>query len=265
MPAVNPTKLKIQLDALMVFFNAPTDFHRELSAFFSLYANRALRFGDTVPAKPLIKMYHLPFPIIRQLRLDLKHEITKDPENALRCVDELWQDPYLEVKETAIFILGHTKCDPPEAILNRLNQWLNEDIEKELKTAILSTGTYTLQTLFPQVWEDFIKSFLIRTDPKNIALGLQGLAEGINNPEFNNFPIVFRLVSDTIQEPQPEYRGTLITLIEALAKRLPIETAYFLRQAISISNSPQLSRLIKGCLPFFPEDIQKDLSASSRK
>jgi hypothetical protein len=265
MPAVNPTQLKIQLDALMFFFNAPPDFHRELSVLFSLYANRALRFGDTVPAKPLIRMYHLPFPIIRQLRLDLQQEITKDPENALACADELWQDPYLEVKETAIFILGHTILDPPEPILNRLHQWLNEDIEKELRRSILSTGTYTLQTHFPQNWEDFIKSFLLKSDSKNIALGLQGLAEGINNPEFNNFPIVFRLVSNTIQEPQPEYRGTLITLIESLAKRLPIETAYFLRQAISISNSPQLSRLIKGCLPFFPDDIQKDLSASVRK
>jgi len=264
MPAVNPTQLRFQLDALMGFFYVPPAFHRELSAFFSLYANRALRFGDTVPAKPLIKMYHLPFPIIRQLRLDLKHEITKDPKTALTCADELWQDPYLEVKEIAIYILGHTKLNPPEPILNRLHQWLNEDIEKELRTSILSMGTYTLQTHFPQDWEDFIKSFLLKSDPKNIALGLQGLAEGINNPEFNNFPIVFRLVSDTIQEPQPEYRGTFINLIEALAKRLPIETAYFLRQAISLSNSPQLSRLIKGCLPFFPEDIQKDLSASVR-
>lgn len=265
MTAVNPTQLRIQMDALMGVFESPEVFHGELSNLFGLYANLALRFGDGVPSQPLIKMYHLPFPVIRQLRLDLKREVAKDPEKALTLADELWPDPYLEIKETAIFILGHTPVNQPEPILNRLNQWLYEDIEKDLRTALLSIGTYTLQTLFPQDWEDFIKSFLIKTDPKQIIIGLQGLTEGIKNPDFNNFPIVFRLVSDQIQEPKAEYRVTLINLIEALADRLPVETAYFLRQAHSISNSPQLTRLIKQCLPFFPDDVQKSLSASVRK
>jgi len=265
MPAVNPTQLKFQLDALMGYFYEPEDFHRELSDLFSRYANLALRFGDEAPTQPFMEIYHLPFPVIRQLRLDLRREINRNPQVALLLADELWQDAYLEVKETAIYILGQTPTDDPKLILERINLWLDEDIEKALKTEILSAGTHLLQTHFPKDWEDFIKSFLVKDQIKNINLGLQGLTEGLKNPEFTNIPIVFRLVSDFIQEPQAEYRGALINLIEALADRLPVETAYFLRQALSISQSSELPRLIKNCLEFFPEDVRENLSSSVRR
>lgn len=265
MPAVNPTQLKFQLDELMGDFNNPPDFHRDLSELFSRYANLALRFGEEIPTKPFMDMYHLPFPVVRQLRLDLKREINRDPQSALPLADELWQDAYLEVKETAIFILGQAPVDDPVPVLERLHRWLDEDVEKALKTEILATGTKTLQTSFPKDWEDFIKTFLLIEDIKKINLGIQGLTEGLKNPEFTNFPIVFRLISDFIQEPQTAYRGALINLIEALADRLPVETAYFLRQALSISQSSELPRLIKQCLGFFPEDVRESLSSSVRK
>ena len=265
MPAVNPTQLRFQLDELMGFFNDPADFHRELSDLFSRYANLALRFGEEIPPKPFINMYHLPFPVIRQLRLDLKQAINIDPQSAKALVDELWQDPYLEVKETAIFIFGQIPYSDPTPILEQVNAWLDSEIEIVLKEEILSMGTHTLQTRFQNDWEDLLKSLLAKKSEKPIYLGLYGLTEGLKNPDFKNFPIAFRLISDFVLEPQAAYRGALIDLIKVLANRSPVETAYFLRQTLSLSQSPELPRLIKQCLAFFPDDIQENLSSIVRK
>ena len=71
MPAVNPTRLRFQIDELMHNFASPPEFHRNLRDLFSLYANRTLRYGDSTEVKPLIPMYNLPTPVIRQLQTDL--------------------------------------------------------------------------------------------------------------------------------------------------------------------------------------------------
>jgi len=262
MPAVNPTQLRFQLDALLGIFSDPAGFHHELSDLFSKYANLALRFGKEVPPKPLINMYHLPFPVIRQLRLDLTKSVIKDPQSAKALVAELWSDPYLEVKETAIFIFGQIPFSDPKPIIEQIKVWLDSDIEKVLKEEILSMGTHTLKTCFQTDWEGLLKTLLSKKSEKMIYLGLYGLSEGLKSPEFYNFPIAFRLISDIISEPKVVYRSALVNLIEVLANRSPVETAYFLRQTLSLSQSSELPRLIKQCLGFFPGDIQENLKSS---
>lgn len=262
MPAINPSRLRFQITGLIYFFQSPPEFHHRLRDFFSQYANLTLRFGDSIQSRSLSPMYHLPPPIIRQLELDLKPHINGDPTAALAIADELWKDEYFEVQQIALFILGITPLDDPEPILERLHQWLTPELDHALTIYLFSTGTLRLQTAFPDIWESFIKSYLTQDDPEMIAIGLNGLAEGLTNPTFKNLPAIFRLVSPFIREPQREHIRELAHLIEALAKRSSTETAFFLRQALSVSESPETRRLIKQCLPLFPESIQQDLKSS---
>jgi hypothetical protein len=79
MTAVNPTRLRHQIQELIAFFDAPLEFHQALRTLFSLYANYSLRFGESASIRPLILMYHLPHPVMRQLNFDLQPRIDSRP------------------------------------------------------------------------------------------------------------------------------------------------------------------------------------------
>ena len=265
MPAVDPARLRFQITNLIETFNDPPAFHRQLSDLFSFYANRTLRFGSSAQPEPNIPAYNLPHPVIRQLELDLKPLINADPQTALNLADELWDDPYFEVKQVAIFILGTVPVGTPEPIRQRIDEWLTPKLDRALSSYLLSTGTLNLQLSFPEAWETFVQSLLNQESPKMIALGLKALAEGVNNPSFTNMPAIFRLVSPFIREPQPEFMKDLAHLIESLIKNSPMETAYFLKQTLSVSDSPLTKRLVKQNLSVLPENIRQELRLMLRK
>jgi len=202
---------------------------------------------------------------MRQLRLDLVPYIQSDPEEALALMDELWGDPYFEIRQVAINILDLIPDANTEAILMRLEKWLTPELDPALASELLSTGMRNLQTKHPQTWESLIKSFLDHDDPKMIALGLLGLQEGIKQPAYNNLPTVYRLISPFIQNPNSDIFNNLQKLIVALAARSPTETAFFLKQSLIISESPETIRLIKQCIPFSPDEIQSEMKAMIKK
>jgi len=262
MPAVNPTRLQIQIEELLTHFDKPQSFHRHLQVLFSLYANGTLRFGQSPESRPTSPMYHLPQPLIRQLHLAIKPYLEKDPQAALACADELWSDSNFEIKQTAIFILGNVMIGEPDPILNRLENWIDTQPVDGLRLNLLSTGILMLQKKFPTAWEGFIQSLLDQNDPKLVGYGLQGLIEIIESKDFENFPMIFRLISPVIQKPHTAHMEELENLVKTLIGQTPTETAFFLKQTLSLSQSPETKRLIKRCLPMLPEKERQDLKSS---
>jgi hypothetical protein len=265
MTAVNPTRLRFQILGLMATFDTPVEFHHKLQGLFSLYANYALRFGENVPTRPLISMYHLPHPVMRQLALDLKPRVEEDPQAALAVADELWGDDYYEVRLTAIHILGALPLDDPQLVLERVQGWLTPDLDHALRSDLFTIGTRLLQEAFPEAWEALILSFLTQTEPKKVALGIQALSKGAKSPTFKNLPTLFRLASPFIRNPHSAYTRDLEDLVEAMAELSPNETAYFLKQILSVSTAPETARLVKNCLSAFPDEVQADLKSSLQK
>jgi len=236
-----------------------------LSNLFNLYSNRALRAGDSTVLRPLIPMYQLPAPIFRQLELDIKPRINDDPQAALELADELWEDEYYEVRRVSIYILGHVPVNEPEPVLTRLKTWLTPDLDRILTNYLFSIGTLRLQESFPDKWEAFIKYYLTQNDPGISALGIRGLTEAVKKSTFNNLPAIFNLVSPFLHDPKDEQIQELIRLIEAMISQSPTETTYFLKQAISVSESNALTRLIKQNLSQFPAAVQQELKIFFRK
>ena len=260
MPAVNPTRLRFQIEALMAHYADPPAFHLALDNLFDLYANRALRFGDSTGLRPMIPMYHLPVPVGRQLEVDLERVVNENPEPALGLADELWPDSYYETKLVAITLLGLYPLTDPQPILERLDQWISPDLDLSLLPNLFSDGTLHLQEKFPEIWEKYLESYLQSDDPQRVAVGFLGLAEGLQNPQFQNLPALFRLISPFVRDPQPATSRELAQLLRALAGVSPTETGYFLRQILSFTDSPEIKRLVSDSLPGFPQEIQKELS-----
>jgi hypothetical protein len=265
MPAVAPKRLRFQIDELMTFFDQSWEFHRCLQNLFSQYANRHLQYGDTSPPRPLIPTYNLPLPVMRQLNLDLSRQCKREPEAALALADELWKDDHMEIKQTAIHILSQVPINEPALILSRITKWVSPNLDKGLISQLFSTGSQQLQDDFQEEWEQFIISFLEKEDPKTIALGIKGLSEGLKGPNFKNLPAVFRLISPLIRNPHPAYQQDLVRLVSNLVRHSPTETAFFLKQILTVSESSATEKLIKDCLYAFPEDLRLDLRASIKK
>lgn len=259
MPAVNPTRMRFQVEALMAHYADPKAFHLALNDLFELYANHALRFGDSVGIRPMIPMYHLPAPLLRQLEVDLERMVAESSLPALELADELWQDAYYETKLVAIHLLGLYPLESSQPVLDRLDLWITDRLDLSLLPKIFSAGTRQLQNQYPAVWESYLETFLQSEDPQKVSVGFLGLAEGLNNPQFQNLPALFRLVGPHVHDPQPQTLKSLTTLLRSLAKVSPTETGFFLKQILSTAQSPELKRLIKDSLSAFPFEVQDGL------
>jgi hypothetical protein len=94
------------------------------------------------------------------------------------------------------------------------------------------------------------------------ALGIRAVVPIVRDPEFENLPPVYRLLSPLMQYLQPKLQTDLQIVIEALAQRSPMETAYFLRQALNIASTPATARLVRRCLPAFAPAQQASLRSA---
>ena len=57
-------------------------------------------------------------------------------------------------------------------------------------------------------------------------------------------------------------QSELLAVLQALARRSPAETAYFLRQILTLVSDPLIPRLIRRCLPSFSPETQVGLRAA---
>ena len=97
------------------------------------------------------------------------------------------------------------------------------------------------------------------------AMGLHALLATTSDPEFDDLPSIYRLISPLVQAPQDVLQGDLLALLKLLAQRSPRETAYFLRQVVTINATPRVQRLFRRCLPFFDDEIQASLRGALYK
>jgi hypothetical protein len=91
---------------------------------------------------------------------------------------------------------------------------------------------------------------------------MRALLPLVEDPAFTNLPPVFRLLSPYVQNMPASVQVDLQVVMEMLAQRTPVETAFFFRQVLSLSNKPATARLVRRCLPHFGPDQQAGLRAA---
>ena len=259
MPAVQLVRLKEQIAQLAWYFTRPVEFQKQLHALLDFYSDRTYRPGQAVKARPLIMTYHVGPLVLRQLEHNLSHLCQENPGAALALVDVLWKDIYLEPRLLAASLLGLTPLTPPEAVLERILAWSDPEMDIQLLEILTSRGSVRLRREQPERWLVLIEDWL--SDQKNEvqAIGLKALLPLIQDREFENLPRIFRLLGTLVQNAPKGLQSELIEDLMGLARRSPAETAYFLRQMMSIGNSPATTRLVRRCLPAFNEEMQANL------
>lgn len=266
MPAVQLARLRIQAAKLAEKFYEPRSFVRGFHDLCDIYAERTRRPGQTGEPPPLLTAYKVPAPVLRQVLKELSLFIAQDGEAALQLADALWAEPYLEFRMLAASILGIVSLDPPERIIERFGTWVNPGTDDRLVSVLVEEGLGRLRGEAPTRYLEEIKSWLGTEEIFSQRLGLRALWSLVRSQEFDDLPLAMRLLAPLVRSAPHRLRPDIMDVIQILAERSPRETAYFLRQNLSVkTDNPGTAQVIRNSLRYFPPEDQASLRQAVRE
>jgi hypothetical protein len=264
MPAVQLARLKKEVDALLASFDQPLVFLERFDELLDRYADRAYRAGQSGAPKSLLRAYHAPPPVLRQIHLALAGRAADSPQQALALCAALWQAGSLEGRQLAVQLLGRISGEQLEQILALARAWAEAYGDDRLGDDLLTHGMAGVRrsalVQYLALAEGWLKS---RALPQR-KLGLRALAILVDEAGYQNLPPVYNLLAGQLTEITPELRPYALDLLRSLARRSPQETAVFIQQALTASRSPQVSMLARQALSELPEALQARIRQALR-
>ncbi len=259
MPAVELSRLKKQADELANCFQQPVEFKRLLLDRLEFYADRVTRPGNMVKPAPLIRRYGVPPLFLQAVEQVLQKPAAESPIAALQLAEELWKETYLEPRLLAASLIGLAARHEPGAAAGLLIQYCIPHENPLVQEALLQRSGIQLRLANLEVWFGLVERWVNSDTLAQQLIGFRALQGVIEDRDFENLPLIYRLLTGPIEMTNRATLHDLESLITALARRSPVETAYFLRQCYNRSSNPILARLIRKCLTVFPSDGQTNL------
>ena len=259
MPAVQLERLRTEINDLAWKFTRPAEFLQDLHDLLGFYANRVFRAAPSAKTGTAITVYHVPGLIMRQLDASLASLCQENPDAAMVLMDALWKDAILEPRLVAISMLSHLPLNPADKVLEKLQAWCRPEEDAQVLAALFDQGSVNFRRSYPERWIELVRSWLDAGPLPSKVMGLRALLPVVQDREFANLPPVFSMVGPLLQSPPAPLLNDLQAVLEALSKRSPKETAYFLRQALNTTQSSAMTRLIRRVMGSFDEETQSGL------
>jgi hypothetical protein len=262
MPAIHLPRLRRQAAELAEKYDRPMVFMQELKDLFEFYGDRSRRPSQTGAPPPLIKAYKVPDPVLRRIFLEMAPLVEAEPEKAFALVEILWAEPVFELRLVAGQLLGRIPSSEQERLIEVLEKWVEENEEEGLLENMATQSLACLRSENPEAFTSQIEKWLGSKVIKHQKLGLRALLAQLIETEFENLPVVYRLLLMHIPNAPRGLRPYLLDLVKPLARRSPLETVYFLRQCLASSDNPAIPWLIRRSMELFPKDVQDSLKAA---
>lgn len=259
MPAVQPARLKIQIASLIDQSGVPSEFITSMHDLLSLYANRTHRSGETGRIRHLTPSYDPPIPVLRLLQTELRSLVVNEPKTILSLSDALWQENWWEFRILAAHLLGQVRLDSNSIVFDRLNAWLGENLEENLAYEISQLATQEIRTENPEQFLDWIQEALNRTAVRSKKIALHLMTALSKQPNFENLPAIFSLVSPYLRSCPLEIRPDMLLLLVSLIERSPNEIAFLFRQSLESSDTSETGWFIRKTLAQFPPALRASL------
>ena len=264
MPAIQPERLKQQCKDLAAHFSRPSHFVRELTHLLEFYADRAQRPDQANKRSSVIPTYHIAQQVFKRILSELVLRAEADPENGFELAEALWREPSLESRLISIHLLGHIPAADPGLIIGKIDQWHQENRDETLQSTLASDGLRYLRKEAPNHLFSQIGKWISHDDMERQKLGLVALRSLLTDPNYENLPAAYKMITPLVQEAPSTLRPYLLELIQILAKRSANETALFLRD-LAISNNTNTSKwLIRYSAGMFPPTLEHDLRSLLR-
>ena len=151
-----------------------------------------------VPHPPCRCIAFLPF-VLRQLERAFTHAASLQPQASLALADRLWQEAYQETLLLSAAILGGLPVDFHLTVIQRISSWATIDLPSSLVASLINLATRQVRQQSLQEWLSTVTTWLRQSDPAHQYFGLLALQPLIKDPQFENLPFVFRVITPFIQ------------------------------------------------------------------
>ena len=159
----------------------------------------------------------------------------------------------------AAALIGMAAGQMPEQSAELLVEYCIPEESPLVQQALLQHSGNQLRAANVRVWFDLVERWINASIAAQQLIGFKAVLGVVNDREFENLPLVYRILTYPVENTNRVTSHDIESLIRALAKRSPVETAFFLRQCYSRSINPLLGRLIRKCLPIFALEGQASL------
>lgn len=258
MPAVSLTHLKKQIELLRWQYTQPNEFIIGLRKLLDNYSDYTYRAAVSAPESiRQMEAYHVPPIVIRQIELSLYALVNENPTPALNLANLMWKEEKEEPRLLAVYLLGLMPPSEFDQTLQTIEKWALSENDRRLLEALFERGTVNLRRHALQRWLSKIQDWASQNSVQSQQLSLMALLPLLRDRQFENLPQVLSLCTPLFQSSQKALARELSQVLIELAQRTPAELVYYIRQLMGSAASEDLRRLIRRCLPAFPEEVQQ--------
>lgn len=265
MPAIQPAKLKVQIAELKGIYQTPELFIRKLIDLLEFYSDRTRRQGVVTSSAMLLNSLGVPKPVIRHLLIDIKPAVLENQEATFNICDRLWMEPYLEYRIIAASLLGSLPYSRKQDVLARVSEWRAGPFDEYSARILLEHGLSTMIRENPTELYKIAEHWLTSMVPAENQYAVLLIDTLVNNSNFENFPLVVRLITPYLRKIPQVFRYLLPSLVKSLIAKNPYETAFILDEALLASENQDTAWIIRQTIDQFPEDLQRQLRISLRQ
>ena len=260
MPAIDLARLRKQAGRLNDFFFVPDEFIKHLHKMLDSYVNYTVRKPPALAPSANLQTYRTPDVIVKQIEQELAGPAARaeNADAALDLADRLWDEPYLEFRLLAAFLLG---CIPPreERLLARLTAWTQQVQNPALRSQLLNASLRRIRQEAPERFLELVGEWL---QPQRTALwpnGIQAVIAAVSDPNFVNLPPVLKVIEPVVEAAPSKLQLEIEELILALYAISPTETSYFLRQVFINSQNPMTAITFRRIAPSLPIELMEEV------
>ncbi len=256
MPAIQIERLKAQIRAIL---NPPLPaevFILSLRSFMEAHTNLAYRISSELHQKQQVDSYQIAPVIQNQLTLSIQLFSRENPQIAMRYVELLWQESFIEMKALAGEILGALPEEFSQQVLSKIVLWSDDNKNKALRKIIFETSTKSIRSRNISAWQNTIIKWLDSGEVNQIQAGIHALIVLVQDQQYDNYPFVFKSISLINLKRGEKTINALNDLLLELAQENPKETFVFLKSFMLSEPSPELFRLVRRSMSAFPQEQQ---------
>jgi len=250
MPAVDPARLKREMESLRTALPDLERFQREALDLIQRYEDKTQR-----PARSLRtgRAFLTPLPLIKMLVRELGSYMEDNPVLYQQAADTLWDSGNIELQYAAIqMAASRSGPDVPTSA----ERWARGCEAFEVLDELAGTGIGAWRDTSCDHFLSQVEIWLEKPWIRVQTFALLALKHAAAQQAFQDLPTVFRLVHPVDRFERRESRRALVQLVEELARRSPQEAAFFVIDELQ-EGGKHAKQLARKTLPIFPAPQQR--------
>lgn len=249
MPAIDPARLRRQVDALAEQASDPAALLGGILEIFDFYRDRTRRLTASARSMdPHRQVYGVPRPVVRALIRGLQEALQADLARILPLGTGLWETGIAEAQFLATSIVGGLSCDPAADWVEAL---ASVSPSQRPLSELAEHGLSAWRRERPQDLLVRIEAWLRSGEDRQRALAAYALAALVQDKHFVDLPAVYQRLEASLRDARGLIQPALQHLVTELAGRSAPETARLLQDLLT-RGLPGMAHLTRRTLASFP-------------